>query len=201
MSGDSASIDPATYRDRFAAAVPLREFVATAEANAQFWRDMLARASVTEAQVERAGRLPGPRRLLVLLEDWCGDAVNTIPVLAALADRVPSLELRVLRRDEHPDLMDAHPGPRGARSIPVVIVIDGAYRELGWWGSRPRALREWVETAEAREMSSAARYREIRRWYAQDHGRTAVAEVLDLLERPSPSDDARRDPRPAARAA
>lgn len=35
----------------------------------------------------------------------------------------PELELRVLRRDEHPEIMDEYL-TNGSRSIPVVIVLD-----------------------------------------------------------------------------
>ena len=47
---------------------------------------------------------PGTRRrLLVIAEDWCGDASSTVPVVARFADAVPGMELRVLRRDQHPE--------------------------------------------------------------------------------------------------
>src|SRR4026208_34270 len=36
-------------------------------------------------------------KLLVIAEDWCGDASNTVPVLARLADLAPGLELRVIQ--------------------------------------------------------------------------------------------------------
>src|SRR5690606_28194364 len=120
------------------------------------------------------------RNLLVLNEDWCGDAVNTVPYVAALAEAVPGFELRIVGRDANPDLMDAHL-TNGSRSIPVVIVLDEAYRELGWWGPRPRELQAWV-LDEGLALPAEERYREIRKWYARDKGRTALAEIVALLE-------------------
>lgn len=38
----------------------------------------------------------------------CGDASNTAPVLARLAEAAPNLEIRLVKPDENPDLMDAH---------------------------------------------------------------------------------------------
>ena len=143
---------------------------------------MRTRARAPEDLVERARRIAAPRRLLVLLEDWCGDAINTIPAVAALTDAAPDLELRVLARDENPDLMDARL-TNGTRSIPVVIVLDERFTELGWWGPRPDALQRWATSPEARAMGAGDRYREIRRWYARDRGRTTLVELLDLLER------------------
>ena len=178
-SGPSADV----YRDRFARALPFGEFVAAARKHPELWRDMAARARVPMEMVLRARELLAPRHLLVLLEDWCGDAINSVPYLDALASAVPQLDLRVLQRDRHPDLMDAHLSLGGRRAIPVVIVLDEQYQERGWWGSRPVALQQWFETPEAQAMTSGDRYREIRRWYARDRGWTTLSEVIDLLER------------------
>lgn len=167
---------------RWAAASTLAEFVERAVANHQLWQDMTRRAKPSMDAVARGRALPAKRRLLVLLEDWCGDAINTIPMLAALADQVPQLTLRVLERDQNPDLMDRHLS-NGARAIPVVIVLDEQFQELGWWGSRPAPLQAWTTSADARAMASGDRYREIRRWYARDRGLTTLDEVLTLLER------------------
>ena len=172
-----------TYRDRFARARSFGDFVAGAVSHPELWRDMVRRARVPAELEFRASQLAARRRLLVLLEDWCGDAINSVPYLDALASAVPQLELRVLERDRHPDIMEAHLSPRGARAIPVVIVLDDEYQERGWWGSRPAALQRWFLTPEAQAMTPSDRYREIRRWYARDRGQTTLAEVIDLLER------------------
>lgn len=161
--------------------VALGEWVARARKNQDVWRDVYRLARVPEDVVARARALPGRWRLLVLAEDWCGDAFNTVPVIARLVDDCPNLALRVLARDENPALMDAHL-TNGSRSIPVVMALDEAGEEHGWWGPRPRALQEWVLTT-GLAMLPAQRYPEIRRWYARDGGRSTLAEVLALLER------------------
>jgi hypothetical protein len=121
---------------------------------------------------------PGvPRRLLVIAEDWCGDASSTIPVVAKLVDQVPSLELRVLRRDENPEVMDQYL-TNGSRSIPIVIALDDDFRELGHWGPRPRELQAWV-MANRGSVPKAELYPKIRQWYARDHGESTVREVLE----------------------
>lgn len=197
----STRLSPALLRERYEAAVPFEDFIASARTHHDLWRDMAARARVPDEITARARQIPAPRRLLVLLEDWCGDAVNTIPVLAALVRDVPQLELRVLGRDEHPDLMDAHLSPAGARAIPVVIVLDESYAECGWWGSRPAELQAWAVSPEARRMEPSDRYREIRRWYARDRGRSTLREILDLLDRCNPERPGRSALMPTAAAA
>ena len=169
-------------KERWDSAPTLDEFIERAEVNQDLWRSLRKRGRVPADVTERLQGLPESRYLLVLLEDWCGDAVNTIPVLAQLADETPPLELRVLRRDENLDLMDAHLSGT-ARAIPVVIVLDEQFEELAWWGTRPAELQRWVSSPEAQRLTKEDRYREVRRWYARDHGRTTLAEITDLLER------------------
>jgi hypothetical protein len=135
--------------------------------------------------VHRLSRLPAwagaperPLHLLVLAEDWCGDAVNTVPHLVRYAGETDGVDLRILRRDEHPEVMNRYL-TSGTRSIPVVIVLDEEFQELGHWGPRPEELQAWV--LENREtMEKSVRYPLIRRWYARDHGETTLREVLAL---------------------
>ncbi|MGZ8471652.1 MAG: thioredoxin family protein, partial [Gemmatirosa sp.] len=109
---------------RFETAPRFAEFLATAEKLAALWRDTYRVTRVPDEAVGRMAAVAGRWHLLVLVEDWCGDAVNTVPYLARLAELSPNLDLRVLGRDANPDLMDAHLAPSGARAIPVVIVLD-----------------------------------------------------------------------------
>ncbi|HWZ60644.1 MAG TPA: thioredoxin family protein [Gemmatimonadaceae bacterium] len=168
-------------RPRFEAAQSFSEYLAATHEYADLWHGVYGIAKVTDAAVARAVALDSPWRLLALTEDWCGDAVNTLPVLARLTERAPNIELRTLSRDANPDLMDAHLTGT-ARAIPVVMILDGDYDERAWWGSRPRVLQSWVKSPEAQAMAKADRYKEVRRWYARDHGVTAVDEILTLIE-------------------
>jgi hypothetical protein len=121
---------------------------------------------------------PGVRRkLLVIAEDWCGDASSTIPIVAKLVSQVPGFELRVLLRDQNPEVMDRYL-TNGSRSIPIVIALDEDFRELGHWGPRPRELQAWVMANRA-TIPKPELYPLVRKWYARDHGETTVREVLD----------------------
>jgi hypothetical protein len=118
------------------------------------------------------------RNLLVLVEDWCGDASNTVPILARWADESHLAELRILRRDENPAVMDCYL-TNGARSIPIVIVLDEQLNKLGHWGPRPCELQAWV--MENRSIIPKAElYPQVRKWYARDKGETTLREVLAI---------------------
>ncbi len=117
------------------------------------------------------------RKLLVLAEDWCGDAANTVPIMAALARQAESVELRIIKRDEHPEVMDQYL-TNGSRSIPIVIALDENFNELGHWGPRPSELQERVISNQ--RAGTPVPYADIRRWYAKDKGETTLREVLAL---------------------
>lgn len=169
-----------TLDERYDPGLPLSAFLDTATERVDLWRSIYERARIPEWAKAAARTLPSKVRMLVLLEDWCTDAMSTIPMLAALADRVPGkLELRVLRRDENLDLMDAHLSPTGGRAIPVVMLLDESGMEIGWWGSRPAGLQAWIDE-EGRELPAEERIRYVRRWYAQDRGASTLREVLAL---------------------
>lgn len=167
--------------DRYAAAQSFADFLGTVDKNADLWRAVAARARVPDDIVRHVTSLGGRWHLLVLSEDWCGDAVNTVPVVAKLAELAPNLDLRILARDRNPDVMDAHLTGT-SRSIPVVIVLDDEFREHGWWGPRPAELQRWV-LGPGQALEKSERYRETRRWYARDGGATTLAEIVALLDR------------------
>jgi hypothetical protein len=123
------------------------------------------------------------RKLLVIAEDWCGDASSTVPVLAKLAAGAPGVELRIILRDQHPEVMDRYL-TNGSRSIPIVIALDEDYRELGHWGPRPRELQAWV-MANRLTVPKAELYPQVRQWYARDHGETTIREVLEAAGVPA----------------
>jgi hypothetical protein len=164
---------------RFEAAPTFGQYLETVETNRDLWVGLYQRVRLPQDLVDIARRCGGTWRMVVLSEDWCGDAANILPVVARFAEEV-GWDLRVLARDENPDLMDAHLTGGRSRSIPVVIVYDENFDELGWWGPRPSELQSWV-TTEGASLAGGDRYKEVRRWYAKDRGRTTIAELLDVF--------------------
>ncbi|HYW08097.1 MAG TPA: thioredoxin family protein [Longimicrobium sp.] len=145
------------------------------------WQAVWARSVVPAWATEEASALPD-RKLMVISEDWCGDASNSVPVIARFAANAPSVQIRVVKRDENPELMDLYL-TNGARSIPLVVVLDEEFRPIGRWGPRPTELQNLV----LREKAAALRpmediYREVRRWYARDRGESILRELLGVME-------------------
>ncbi len=123
------------FRALWAQALPFHQYVEASTEHRGLWEG-IHRIAIVPVWAQALDFTAAPRHLLVLAEDWCGDASNTIPVLAKVAEQVPGLELRVLRRDEHPEVMDRYL-TNGARSIPIVIALDARFRGAGTLGSAP----------------------------------------------------------------
>jgi hypothetical protein len=137
-------------------------------------------SAVDPDSVDRLREVSTGLRLLALSEDWCGDCVSVLPVVARLAV-LAGVDLRVLSRDANEDIIDEHL-TAGTKSIPVVMVLDESLRERAWWGPRPSVLQRWYRN-EGLLLTGPERGRRKRAWYARDRGRTTVAEVVDTVER------------------
>lgn len=166
-------------RDLYAKGLPFPAYLDTVQKNEALWHAVYERADVPETVLAAFDAVPGSWHLLVLSEDWCGDAANIVPLVARLAEALDRVDLRVVSRDGHPDLMNGHLTGR-SRSIPVVIFLDEDFIERGWWGPRPSELQRWV-IQEGLKLEPRPRYREIRTYYARDRGRTTLAELLEAL--------------------
>lgn len=157
------------------------EFMARPVKNHDLWVGITHHVVIPIELSARVDALGGHWHLLVLSEDWCGDAVNIVPVIAKLAQSVRNMDLRILSRDENLDIMDAHLTGK-SRSIPIVILLNNRFQECGWWGPRPTPLQKWViETGMA--MPKDERYKEIRKFYARDRGLTTMHEIVGMLEK------------------
>ena len=156
------------------------EFMARPTKNHELWVALYKRVVIPIEISARVEALGGHWHLLVLSEDWCGDAVNIVPIVAKLAESVSNMDLRILARDENLDIMDTHLTGT-SRSIPIVILLNKKYEECGWWGPRPRELQKWV-VEKGMKLPKEERYREVRTFYARDHGLSTMRELVEMLE-------------------
>lgn len=165
------------FRKFWDKALTFDAFVASCKAeHCGLWEGIHKLARVPEWALAAVPANAG-RKLLVIAEDWCGDASNTVPIIAKLAEMAPGLELRVIPRDENPELMDQYL-TNGSRSIPIVIALGEDFEEIGHWGPRPTPLQTWV-MANRGTTPKAELYPQVRKWYARDRGETTLREVLE----------------------
>jgi hypothetical protein len=168
-------------KSRYCEGETFAEFMARPTQNHELWVGIYKHVVIPIEISARVEALHGRWHLLVLSEDWCGDAVNIVPVVAKLTESVSNMDMRILARDENLDIMDAHLTNGRSRSIPIVILLNPKYQECGWWGPRPRELQKWV-LEKGLSLPREERYREVRSFYARDRGLSTMRELVVMLE-------------------
>jgi len=119
---------------------------------------------------------------LVLTESWCGDAAPSIPVMNKIAELNENIDLRIVLRDKHLDLMNRFLF-NGTLSIPRLIMIDTeTNKAIGDWGPRPRPAAMLVADHKAKHGKLLPEIKEeIQVWYNKDKGQTIIEELTGLL--------------------
>lgn len=128
-------------------------------------------------------KIGGKYRFLVIIEGWCGDAAQIVPVINKIASAAPTkFDLKLVLRDKNLPLIDAHL-TNGGRAIPVLLILDEAGNlVLPKWGPRPVAIQnlmiEWKK--EGLEMPELAE--KLHGWYAKDKTVATQQELNELLK-------------------
>jgi hypothetical protein len=158
-------------KQRFAQGLTFQQYVDQMTTNKDKFLEAIAAVHLRpEDRVVFANRRD-KLHILVLTEDWCGDALTNFPVLARMVEGAPNVDMRVFLRDQNPDLMDQYLNRGLYRSIPVFVFLDGDMKEVGRFVERPAKVTEYMEQKQL----------ELRRQLRAQHGdewRHAAAEEI-----------------------
>ncbi len=121
-----------------------------------------------------------PQVWMVISESWCGDSAQNLPHIMRLASLNSMIDLRILERDTHPDVMDAFLTGT-ARSIPIFVAWDVEGRQLLRWGPRPAAGVRLVDELKAAGKVKDEILEQLHLWYGRNRGVDLEAELLALL--------------------
>lgn len=141
-------------RERLNQGMTYEQFVAGMTKNRERLQQSEQMTQIDPADLAFFRALPEPLDVLVLAEDWCGDVIANLPVLAKLAQESGKLRLHVFLRDQNDDLMSQYLKEGQFRSIPVFVVFDSNLRELGRFIERPPAFSD-LRTQRRQELSAA----------------------------------------------
>ena len=144
--------------------------------------EALRKAQPLEAQVAaHLAALPRTVRVVAIAEDWCGDVVKHVPVLARMADAAPALQVRYVSREQHPGVF-ARYLTNGGEAIPKFIFLAENGAECGNWGPMPAALRELISRGKACGDVAAARKKVAARYDADPGRQETLKELLALVD-------------------
>jgi len=100
---------------------------------------------------ELVSRPNGPAKMMVIGEDWCGDVIRGLPVLAKVAEAA-GIPISIFPRDTHTDIMDEYMKEGKYMSIPVAVFYTSDHKYICHWIERPE-----VAATEQREIEQAIR--------------------------------------------
>lgn len=137
---------------------------------------------ISEDIQQRISTFNGKITWLVLTESWCGDAAHVLPFMNKIAELSPNINLQLVFRDEHPELMNQFL-TNGAKSIPKLIMIDNLKNEVvNTFGPRPTKATAMVENFKATHGKLTDEFKaELQAWYNRDKGENTIADLIDLL--------------------
>ncbi len=135
---------------------------------------------LTEELVDKV-KANSTKNWLLISEAWCGDAGNIIPIMKLLADEVGGVTLKVMIRDEYPEVMENYL-TNGAKSIPIFVLFDEDFNEVKRWGPRPAPAQNMVMEHKANPQLSYEEFSvELQKWYVKDKTHTLQEELVELF--------------------
>lgn len=119
------------WRDAFARGLSYPEYMATGTpAQQEKWGAYHQRVTLTEAQRQLASGFKRRLNVLVLSGIWCGDCARQGPMLAAIAEASPMLNVRFIDNQSNAQVRDEL-RIHGAARVPVAVSLSEDFFEVG----------------------------------------------------------------------
>ena len=146
----------AVTKERFAQGMTYDEYKAQMTRNKEKLEENERTVALPAAELDAIRKAPRTN-VLVLTEDWCGDALANVPILGRLAKETGRFDVRVFLRDQNDDLMSQYMNGE-FKSIPVFAFFDDSFREIGRWIERPASVTERRKERRGRIFASDPRF-------------------------------------------
>jgi hypothetical protein len=149
--------------ERFTSALTYQQYIGQINANKDEFAANYEGTTVSPEMKKRLQALVaksnGPKKLLVLGEDWCPDVYRGMPVLARLTEAA-GIEMKVLPRDQNLDVMNNYLNKGEFQSIPCALFYTGDLDLILVWHERPQKANDEIpqmrKIAEGRTREEAA---------------------------------------------
>ena len=191
MARETSVVTP----ERFNEGISYAEYIGQINVNKARFEEYYNNFAVTPEETSALRALAqadgGPTKMLVLGEDWCGDVVRGLPVLARLAEAA-QFEMKMFPRDQHHDIMNEFLKNGEWMSIPTAVFYTKDHRYICHWIERPEvADREMVGIEDAiraenpditdQEFGRERRARTGAK--AEEWQRASVVEIIELIQK------------------
>lgn len=141
------------------------------------------RGAINEATFEVIDSIVKPQIWFVITEGWCGDSAQLLPYMHKMSDLNSKIELKIVLRDEYPEVMDAFLTNGVSRSIPKLIILDAeSLKPLGEWGPRPESVQiKYMQERADEHIGGKLASQNLHLFYAKNKGALLQEELRNLL--------------------
>ena len=187
MARETSVVTPERYAQGFDYMAYMNEIKVNKARFEGFYETSILTDDDARAFRELAGKPNGPKKMLVLGEDWCGDVVRGLGVLARICEAA-DMEMRIFPRDSHHDIMNEFLKEGKWMSIPVAVFYTDDHDYICHWIERPavaeREMHQIEEDirAENPDIDDQAFGRERRQRTAAKADEWIAATVVELRE-------------------
>jgi hypothetical protein len=131
--------------DRFSRAMSYGDYLASIAVNRDQFEKYGATAhpSPDDQEFFRRAAAAGAVKMLVIAEAWCPDVYRGVPVFARIAEAA-GMTLRIVARDDNPDIMDEFLLNGTARAIPVAVFYTDDLRYITHFTERPAVAQAHI---------------------------------------------------------
>ena len=138
---------------------------------------------ITDTTISKLQNLRENYIWLVISEGWCGDAAQLLPIIYKMTTASnDKIELKIVFRDENPDLMNLFL-TNGGKAIPKLIIIDKEKLEVvADWGPRPKGAIELVNNYKKEfGVIDETIKTNLQLWYLHDKGISTQEEIMEIM--------------------
>jgi len=138
---------------RFASAMTYQQYIDQIGQNKDEFTSNYAGTAVPQELKQRLQTLVakpnGPKKVLVLGEDWCPDVFRGMPVVARIAEAA-GMEMKVMPRDQNLDVMNNYLNKGEFQSVPTLLFYTKDMELILAWHERPQKAND--EMPEMRKL-------------------------------------------------
>jgi hypothetical protein len=141
------------------------------------------RAKIDEELISMIENIFRDQIWFMITEGWCGDSGQVLPFINKMAEVNEHIELKVVLRDQHPEVMNEFLTD-GSRSIPKLIILDKANMDiLGSWGPRPSEVQnDYISKRRDPNYENKKATEELHLWYARNKGKALQEDFKKFID-------------------
>ena len=163
---------------RFATGLSWKDYMAQMGDTRARTEENYAKSQLTEDERKFFSSVKNVKYAVMTVENWCGDVHRNSPLIAHVVEAIPGAELRCFFRDQATDLRDAVLN-NGYQSIPVVVLLDKDWNEVGRWMERAHAATAKAALIRSQTVDLAPKDDKAKQDAAMNDMRAKVAEAYN----------------------